>query len=434
MRAHVMTATVVAMFAANLATGGATVGAQGTPAGACDADNAGLRLPSGFCAGVFATGVPLPRNMAVAFNGDVFVISNSRGRGGAATRGVFRLRDTNADGKADAVERVADGTGGGIWVAHNAVYAEGGGSTILRYPFRAGTTDLSGVVDTIVSGLPAAGNHFTREFVVRGEELFVNIGSAGNVCEQGGGRSGLPRTYPDPCTELETRAGVWRFSATRTNQVYTPGARYAIGLRNGTGITLNARDNRIYATQHGRDDLRGAERQTDEYNAENPGEEFFLVTEGADFGWPYCYYSHAQKKKVTAPEYGGDGVKDDRCRDKVQPIYAFPGHWAPNGALFYTGSQFPSEYRDGVFVAFHGSWNRAPLPQAGFNVTFLPMRDGAAAGTHRVFADGFNPQLSGGTGPVRRPSGLIEMRDGSLLVSDDATGTIFRIVYRGTGR
>jgi glucose/arabinose dehydrogenase len=113
---------------------------------------------------------------------------------------------------------------------------------------------------------------------------------------------------------------------------------------------------------------------------------------------------------------------------------AFPGHWAPNGLAFYTGSQFPARYRSGAFIAFHGSWNRAPLPQAGFNVTFLPLRDGRAAGQHRVFADGFNARRTPDA-PAdarrHRPTGLAQMPDGSLLVADDAAGTIFRISYRG---
>jgi glucose/arabinose dehydrogenase len=428
-----MRANLTALLAGAVLSVAAPAAAQ-TSSGGCDAENASLKLPPGFCAGVFATGIPSPRHMAVASNGDVFVISNpggGRGSGTGPQRGVYRLRDANGDGKAEQIERVADGTGGGIYIAHGALYAEGGGTTILRYPFRSGSTDLTGAVDTIIMGLPAGG-HRTRDFVIRGNELFVNVGSATNACTAGG--RGVPSSQPDPCTELETRAGIWRFSATEQNQQFSPSKRYVTGLRNGVGITLNPRNNQIYSTQHGRDDLGRLGNQSNEYNAENPGEEFFRILEGADYGWPYCYYSHEEKKKVTAPEYGGDGHKDDRCRSNAQPIYAFPGHWAPNASLFYTGSQFPAEYREGVFVAFHGSWNRAPLQQAGFNVTFLPMKGDQAAGPHRVFADGFNQQIAEDTPPsplYRRPTGLAQARDGSLLVSDDQGGNIFRIVFRG---
>lgn len=425
------------ILVAALAVSGSSIQAQGTRAPGCDADNAGLTLPAGFCAGVFARGVPAARHIAVASTGDVFVISNSgrAGRGGTGPqRGVYRLRDANNDGKADSVERVADGTGSGLWIANNALYAEGGGSMIVRYPFAPNGSDLTGAIDTIVTGLPTGGNHPTRDFVIRGGDLFVNVGSATNACTQGGGRSGAPITQPDPCVELPTRAGVWKFSATEKNQVFSTAQRFVTGLRNGVGISLNPNDNEVYSTQHGRDDLGRLGNQSFEYNAENPGEEFFKLVAGADYGWPYCYYSVEEKKKVTAPEYGGDGKKTDRCANVQAPLYAFPGHWAPNASMFYAGTQFPAEYRDGVFVAFHGSWNRGPLPtdQKGFNITFLPMKNGQAAGTHRVFADGFRhlTAVDSASAPyTRRPAGLGQAKDGALLVSDDQGGLIYRIVY-----
>jgi glucose/arabinose dehydrogenase len=131
---------------------------------------------------------------------------------------------------------------------------------------------------------------------------------------------------------------------------------------------------------------------------------------------------------VLAPEYGGDGQQAGRCTGKKDPVYAFPGHWAPNDMLFYTGTQFPARYRDGVFVVFHGSWNRAPLPQQGFNVVFLPMRDGRAAGDFEVFADGF----TGGNNAqaAHRPTGIAQGPDGSIYVTDDVAGRIWRILYR----
>ena len=408
---------------------------QGPPAG-CDAGNVGLTLPQGFCAGVFARGIAGARHMAVADNGDVFVITNPAGRrGGGPPRGVFRLRDGNGDGRADSVERVADGTGSGIWVTKTALYSEGGGSTIVRYALNPGTTDLAGTVDTIVSGIPRGPDHVSREFVIRGNDLFVNVGSPSNICEKPGNSRDVPWVSADPCPELATRAGIWKFDATKVGQVFSAAQRYVTGLRNGVGITFNPLDNELYSTQHGRDQLRFFRKSADslDYNAENPGEEFFHIVAGGDYGWPYCFYSFEAKKKVTGPEYGGDGTQDDRCRDKQKPLYAFPGHWAPNGAMFYTGRQFPAEYRGGVFVAFHGSWNRAPLAPGGYNVTFLPFRNGQATGPHRVFADGFygdkaRPTSASGE---HRPVGLAQLRDGSLLVSDDAAGTIFHIVYTG---
>jgi glucose/arabinose dehydrogenase len=111
-----------------------------------------------------------------------------------------------------------------------------------------------------------------------------------------------------------------------------------------------------------------------------------------------------------------------------QPAVAFPGHWAPNAIHVYRGTQFPGEYRGGAFVAFHGSWNRAPLPQQGYNVTFVPFENGRPTGRFTVFADGFRGETRETT---YRPTGLAEGPDGSLYVSDDRGGRIYRISWRG---
>jgi glucose/arabinose dehydrogenase len=119
-----------------------------------------------------------------------------------------------------------------------------------------------------------------------------------------------------------------------------------------------------------------------------------------------------------------------RCASKKEPVAVFPAHWAPNGLLFYTGSQFPARYKGGAFIAFHGSWNRAPEPQAGFNIVFQPLKGEHAAGAYEIFASGFAPQ-SGGTSGNHRPTGLAQGPDGSLYVADDAGGHIWKISYNG---
>jgi glucose/arabinose dehydrogenase len=130
---------------------------------------------------------------------------------------------------------------------------------------------------------------------------------------------------------------------------------------------------------------------------------------------------------VLAPEYGGDGRAVGRCAAVAPPAFAFPAHWAPNALLFYTGTQFPAAYRGGLFVAFHGSWNRAPLPQQGYNVVFLPFAGGRPRGPFQVFADGFR-----GPTPDRtyRPTGLAQGPDGSLYMADDRGGRVYRVIYR----
>ncbi len=154
---------------------------------------------------------------------------------------------------------------------------------------------------------------------------------------------------------------------------------------------------------------------------------------GADYGWPECYFDLTQQKLVLAPEYGGDGGKAvGRCVQKQFPHAAFPAHWGPNGLLFYYGHQFPTAYQGGAFIAFHGSWNRAPSPQGGYNVVFQPFIDGKPAGKYVIFADGFAGAVKEPGRAAHRPSGLAVGPDGALYITDDAHGRIWRVAYRGT--
>jgi glucose/arabinose dehydrogenase len=306
---------------------------------------------------------------------------------------------------------------------------------------KAGELKPSGPPDTIVHSLPYQPGHSTRNFAIGHDgALYVNIGSATNNCSN---PDRIPRTPgANPCTELETRAGIWKFDARKKNQTPSAASHFARGIRNAVGIAINPADGKLYATQHGRDDLQGwfAKLGMDsvaalKYGAENPAEELLQVNQGDDFGWPYCYYSVVERKLVQAPEYGGDGKKVGECATKKEPIATFPAHWAPNALFFYIGSTFPARYKNGAFIAFHGSWNRAPEPQAGYNVVFQPLRNGAAVGRYEVFADNFAPNIATGRGTgQRRPTGLGQTIDGGLLVADDAGGKVYKIVYTSTGR
>jgi glucose/arabinose dehydrogenase len=391
----------------------------------CDADNGGLTLPRGFCAAVFADVDGSPRHVAVAPNGDVYVALTQRRAGGGA--GVLALRDANGDGKADQRQRFGPESGGsGIAISDGWLYfAQDNG--VLRWRMTPNQLVPAGQPQTIVSGLPTGG-HTAKTIALDGRgALFVNVGSRTNACQQEDRQRGSRGV--DPCTELQTRAGIWRFDANRPGQTQAQGQRYATGIRNAVGMTVSG--GQLYAAQHGRDQLSDNWPQLfdERKNAENPGEELLQVNRGDDFGWPYCFYDVDQKKLVLGPEYGGRGTEVGRCAQKKGPITVFPGHWAPESVVIYGGTQFPARYRGGAFVAFHGSWNRAPLPQAGFRVSFVPLRGSQASGAQETFAEVAG---SGGGGRVaHRPMGLATAPDGTLYLTDDAGGRIWRISWRG---
>jgi glucose/arabinose dehydrogenase len=396
---------------------------------ACAPDNAGLTLPPGFCALVVADSVTRARHLVVASNGDVFVATpQTREWPG----GVVALRDTTGDGVADVRRRFGSGTGDDVRFYGGSLYYSTN-DAVLRYPFQAGALEPAGPPDTVVKGLPADRSHRAKPFAIgpRGE-LYVNIGSPSNACQVQDRTQGSPGK--DPCPELETRAGIWRFDAQKLGQTQADGIRFATGMRNSVALALNPKDGRLYAVIHGRDQLgqNWPSLYTEAQSAEKPAEEFVRVEQGDDYGWPYCFYDPELELKVLAPEYGGDGRRQDRCAQKRMPLIAFPAHWAPNGLLFYQGAMFPERYRGGAFIAFHGSWNRAPLPQGGYAVVFAPFAGSDPTGQWEIFADGF-----AGVKPIRspgeaqhRPVGLAEGPDGSLYVSDDQGGRIYRIVYR----
>lgn len=410
------------------------------PAQACAGDNGGLSLPPGFCATVFADNLGHVRHIAAAPDGTIY--ANSWGGayypGSKSPEGGFlmAIKDTNGDGAADQTARFgeteADGAKGGtgVGVYKGFVYAEVN-DRIVRYAVTPGRLAPQGKPQVVVSGLPLGGNHPMHPFVIDPKgQLFIDMGSATNACQPKDRAPGVAGN--DPCTELETRAGIWRYDANRLGQVFSPKERYATGNRNGEGLAYDAQG-RVYATQHGRDQLPGLwpKLYPDAIaGAELPMEELVLLKQGGDYGWPYCY--HDGKRLVLAPEYGGDGGKAvGRCADKDAPVAVFPAHWAPNALAIYTAKQFPTAYRGGAFIAFHGSWNRAPAPQAGYNVVFQPLKDGKAAGDWVVFADGFVGAKKDPGKAEHRPMGLTVGPDGALYIADDVKGRIWRVTWQG---
>ncbi len=380
----------------------------------CAADNGGLTVPEGFCALVVAEGLGNVRNIAIASNGDVFA-ALSRADGG-----FYVLHDSDGDGRADKKGKFGDMGGTGIAIGQDAIYFAPD-DRVLRYPWKAGALEPDGPAETIVT-LPAGG-HSAKPFVLSKDGgLFVDIGSRTNSCQEGDRKLRSPGIKN--CPELLGRAGIWRFDANKRGQAFSDGKRWATGLRNAMALVFEPGTGKLFMTTHGRDQLSDNWGFSKEDNAENPAEEFGPVPEGADYGWPYCYYDPRAKKKVLMPEYGGDGKKVADCDKKTQPAIGFPAHYAPLQAAFQTSGSWGDEYRGGMFLAFHGSWNRAPLPQAGYRIVFVPFKDGVPTGAWKDFA------MPSGSPTQIRPSGLAFGPDGSLFIAGDANGKIWRVLKK----
>ncbi len=410
-----------------------TAAAQPADPSLCDDDDGGLQLPEGFCATVVADSLGPTRHLAVDADGDVYAAVREVTDGG----GIVALRDTDGDYQADVQEYFGDTGGTGIGL-HNSHLYFGPDTGVWRYAFEGDELVPSGEKEVIVTGFPEQDQHAVKPFAFDGDgRMYVNVGAPSNACQQQMRTPGSEGQ--DPCPQLERQAGIWAFADDEAGQTQMgDGSRYATGIRNAVAITWNDAADNLYVMQHGRDQLHSLfpDLYTQQESAVLPAEEFFKVDEGDDFGWPYCYYDGAfDDQKELAPEYGGDGSSVGRCDSFENPLVAFPGHWAPNGLIFYDGNQFPEKYRNGAFIAFQEPWNRAPFPQQGYNVGFVEM-DGAqpAQNDYTVFADGFagtDSRDSPGNADYR-PTGFALGPDGSLYVSDDQQGRIWRISYVGT--
>ena len=399
-----------------------------TAAPACDPDNGGLKLPAGFCAAVVADGNPSARHLVVAANGDVYVaLQGARGSGG----GVVALRDKDGDGKLETKETFGAGSITGIALRNGYVYVAKFNS-VERFKLTAGQLKPTGEAETVVSGLPGVAQHGDKGIAFDGKgSLYVNVGAPSNACQDPDRRPGAKGQ--DPCPLLEKNGGIWKFNENKLGQKQEDGTRFATGLRQMPGIAWH--DDALFVSMNNRDQLDAfwpdAFKQED--NANRPAEPLYRAVQGSNFGWPYCFFDYPQKKFLLNPEYGGDGKTVGRCTEFTAPVASFPAHWAPVDMTFYTGTQFPRQYRGGAFIAFHGSWNRAP-EQAGYNVTFQPIANGKASGMFEVFADGF----TGKPAPIKapgeaasRPDGVAMGPDGSLYISEDVKGKMWRVMYKG---
>jgi glucose/arabinose dehydrogenase len=401
-----------------------------------DKDNGGLFLPDGFGALVVVDSIGESRHLAVNTNGDIYV----KLRIDTGDKGNVALRDTDGDGKADIVERFGDYPNDGRFATemriHKGYLYFSSELVIYRQKLTPNKLIPDGKPEVLVTDpFPIRWhNAKTLAFDNKGG-MYVTFSAPTNACED----MRAQRSPTDivkgeyPCSQLDILAGIWRFDEDKPNQTQSDGRRYATGLRSIVGMSWNDTDNSLYAMNHGRDylDTRAPQYFSEWQNTILPAEEFMKIKRGDDFGWPYTYYDHFKEKRMLAPEYGGDGVKE--ANGYTDPLMGMPAHWAPNDLLFYKGDQFPARYKKGAFVAFHGSTNRNPYPQAGYIVAFIPFENGKPTKQWEVFADGFAgiDTIVKMQDAKYRPMGLAEGPDGSLYISESKQGKIWRVIFEG---
>jgi glucose/arabinose dehydrogenase len=335
------------------------------------------------------------------------------------------LSDTNKDGNLDKVTGFAGYSGTGIVIKNGYLYSASN-SGVFRYKLNdKGVVVSPDDAEEIVQGLVDRKRDNSKSIAIDDQNnLYVSVGSYSDACREEGSGKGIPG-----CPLLDSVGGVWQFKADKLHQSYGDAVHYAKGIKNAVGLTWNSNTNSLFATQHGRGqfDDKFPQYYTSKQSRELPAETLYELHEGSDGGWPFVYYDPFQKKLILAPEYGGNG-KETASKKYQDPIVAFPAHLAPDDLLFYTGNSFPAKYKNGVFIAFHG---QSPELKQGYFVAFVPFKDGKPSGVWEIFADNFaGEDLKNPTGPIQhRPTGLAQGPDGSLYVSDDRQGAIFRISY-----
>jgi glucose/arabinose dehydrogenase len=338
-----------------------------------------IALPPGFEITLFAEGLDSPRMLALGPDGNIYVAERGAGR-------ILRLPDMDGDGKVDQLDVTAEGLNA---PSSLAFYQDGSlyvGETnqILKFPPLAGG-EIFEQPEVIVPDLPGGG-HNTRTVLFSPDfaTLYVSVGSSCNVCEEDDAR----------------RAAIMRY-----NPDGSGGRLFADGLRNAVGITMRPGTDELWATNNGRDFL----------GDDLPPETVYLVQDGKDYGWPYCHSG-----RIVDPDHGSD----TSCQGIEKPLVEMQAHAAPLGLEFYSGVQFPEEYQGDLFVALHGSWNRSS--PVGYKIVRIPL-DGDTIGPVEDFASGWlEDRVSWG-----RPVDVLTGPDGSLFVSDDAGGRIYRISYFG---
>ena len=356
--------------------------------------NASLNVPAGFTVNVFAEGLQKPRWLALTPDGDVLVTETRENK-------IQRLTDADGDGIAEQKETFATASNG-LDIPFGMAFAQGAfflGNTdeVLRFPFAAGQTALEGKGDRIAS-LPGGGynQHWTRNVVVSpdGNQLYVSVGSKSNVGEEDAPRASVQTMNLDG-------------SSQRT---------FASGLRNPVGLDFHPTTSDLYATVNERDGL--GDDLVPDY--------FTRIQQNEFFGWPYAYLTAKNLDPRQTTNQGTSKNPELASRTKT-PDVLFQAHSAALGLQFYDGNTFPERYQNGAFAAFRGSWNRSA--GTGYKIVFIPFDEsGRPAGGYEDFLTGFLIDPSGPT-TWGRPVGLLVMPDGSLLITEEANGVIYRVAY-----
>ena len=337
-------------------------------------------VPPGFRVNVFATNFKYPRWLTIAPNGDIFLADSGAGE-------IVLMRDPKNSGGAEEREIFADGQREpfGIVFHENYVYV-GNTNEVVRFRFDPKTSKRLGGKEHLLD-LPTGG-HSTRAlaFSADGKYLFISVGSN---------------------TNIDTGEDTRRAAVTICDPDGKNARLYATGLRNPVGLALEPMTGEVWTTVNERDRL----------GDDLPPDYFTSLKGGGFYGWPYSYIGDNVDPRVK-PQ------KPDLVARAIIPDVLLGAHVAPLQFTFYTGKQFPESYRGGAFVAEHGSWNRAT--RAGYQVAFVAFKDGKPSADPVAFMNGLVPDPAN-TGVYGRPAGVAVAPDGSLLVSDDAAGVVYRI-------
>jgi glucose/arabinose dehydrogenase len=365
-------------------------------------------VPSGFAVELFASGLAAPRLIRAAPNGDIFVAESRAGR-------ISLLRpDGGAAGKKSVF---ASGLSYPFGIAFYPpgpdpqwVYVADTG-VVLRFPYRSGDLAPRGEPETVVPRIPVGG-HATRDvaFSPDGATMYVSVGSRSNDAEDmgrlaGAGRQNFIADHPLGAAwgNEADRADVLAFDPLGNNKKI-----FATGIRNCVGMAV-APDGTLWCSTNERDDLGN----------DLPPDYVTRVRAGGFYGWPWYYIGGNED-----PHHRGERAD---LKDKVTvPDVLIEAHSASLGMTIYDGSQFPPAYRGSIFVAEHGSWNRSK--RTGYKVIRVIMKDGAPTGEYEDFATGF---VINDTTVWGRPVGVTVDKDGALLISEDGSGTIWRVSYTG---